>query len=154
MQIRAELVAESLVPQRVVDGRFQIAELFTGVVATTFEDITVEVTLPNELAQRVGQLNLAAGAALCFREQRENVRRKNVAADDRVVRWRFDLRLLDHVADFEPALSLKLTGNDSIALCFGRRHFHQRNDRPSRVFEHAAHLHQTRIVGEDHIVRQ
>ena len=48
-------------PQGIVDGRLQISQLLTGVVATSFEDIAIEVAALHELAQSVGELNLAAG---------------------------------------------------------------------------------------------
>ncbi|MCU1227689.1 MAG: hypothetical protein JWO97_573, partial [Acidobacteria bacterium] len=65
--------------QRVIDGRFQIAELLAGVVTLPFEDVAVEVARCRELAQRVGELNLAAGSFLRPLEEREDVRRKDVA---------------------------------------------------------------------------
>ncbi len=71
-------------PQGIVDGRLQISQLFTGVITTSFEDIAVEVAALHELPQSVGQLDLAAGAALGFFEQREDLRRQDVASDDGV----------------------------------------------------------------------
>ena len=63
-KVLGEVVAEHVVFQRVIDGRLQIAELLAGVVALALEDVAVEVAGAQQLAKRVGELNLAAGAAL------------------------------------------------------------------------------------------
>src|SRR5688500_7124476 len=95
----AELFSHRLVPQRVIDRRFQVSELFARIVAGTFEEVTVEITRSDELLQRVGDLNLATGASAGLREERENFRRKDVASNDRQTRWRIRLRLLHHPLD-------------------------------------------------------
>ena len=61
-----EVVGQRRMPERIVDGRFQIADLLAGVVALPLENHTIEVTLLHELAHGVGQLDLAAGAASCL----------------------------------------------------------------------------------------
>src|SRR5260221_3285823 len=99
LQVFAELAAEQRVTQGVVDGRLQVAELLAGVIALPFEDVAVEVARAHELAQRVGELDLAAGATLGLLQHGEDARRQDVAADDGVMRRRIDLRLLHHVAD-------------------------------------------------------
>ena len=70
------------------------------------------------------------------------------------MRRRIDLRLLDHVAHAEAPVPRHLAGHDAIAARLGGRHFHQGDDRPSRVLEDAAHLQETGGIGEDDIVRQ
>src|SRR5688500_18395335 len=98
--------------QRVVDRRFQVTQLLAGVIAAALEHVTVEVALANELAQRVGELNLTGGATLGFLEQRKDVRRKDVATDDRVPRRRVDLRFLDHVLHAEATVAEHVSGYD------------------------------------------
>src|SRR6266511_4260082 len=82
-EVLGEVVAEYVVFQRVINGRFQIAELLAGVVALPFEDVAVEAAVRlavslYKAAQRVGELNLAAGAALGRLEDREDLRRQDV----------------------------------------------------------------------------
>src|SRR6266542_1056104 len=129
-EVLGEVVAEYVVFQRVINGRFQIAELLAGVVALPFEDVAVEAAVRlavslYKAAQRVGELNLAAGAALGRLEDREDLRRQDVAADDRVVRRRVRLRLFDHVADFEEPIADELAGHDAVARGLLGRHFHE-----------------------------
>src|SRR5437762_14242992 len=62
-EVGPELGGECRVFERVVDGRLEVTELLTGVVALPFEDQAIEVAGAEELAQGVGQLDLAAGAA-------------------------------------------------------------------------------------------
>ena len=88
--------------QRVVDGRFEIADFFAGVVPLAFEHVAVKLALLHELPQRVGELDLASSAAAGLLQNREDLRRQDIAADDRVVRRRVALRLLDHVRDVKP----------------------------------------------------
>src|SRR5438105_7812175 len=152
--MHAELLAELRMPQRIVDRRLQVAELFTGVVAAAFEHVSVEIAAANELAQRIGQLNFATGAALRLREHGENLRRQDVASDDGVARRRIDLRLLDHLRDSKSSIAEHLAAYDSVARRLILRHFHQRDDGTSRLLEHASHLFETRLVGEDYIIRQ
>ena len=59
--------------QRIVDGRFEIADFLAGVVPLSFKHIAVEVAAPRQLAQRIGELNLAARSASCLFENRENL---------------------------------------------------------------------------------
>src|ERR1700680_4197193 len=101
--------------QRVVDGRLQVAELLAGVIAFSFENVSVEVALADQRAHRIGQLNLAARAALRLLKDRENLWRQNIAPDDRVPRRSVALRFLHHVRDAKAAVAFGGSGNDSIA---------------------------------------
>src|SRR5207248_1323752 len=95
-QVLGEVVAEHIVLQRVIDGRFQIPELLARVIALPLEDVAVEAAVrPHQAAQRVRELDLAAGAALGGLEDGKDLRREDVAADDGVVGRRIHLRLLD-----------------------------------------------------------
>src|SRR5436305_12177219 len=85
LEVSTKLIAEDGMAQRVVDGRFEITELFAGVVALAFEHVAVQIAGSHELAQRVGELDFAAGAALGFLQQRKNLRRQDVPSDDRVL---------------------------------------------------------------------
>src|SRR5438105_10135454 len=85
LQILAELGGQGRMSQRVVDGRLQIAELLPGVIALPFENVTVEIALPDQSAHRIRQLNLAPCAALRLLQNRKNLGRKNVTADDCVL---------------------------------------------------------------------
>ena len=39
-------------PQRVVDRRFQISDFFAGIVTAAFENVSVEVALPDQSPHR------------------------------------------------------------------------------------------------------
>jgi hypothetical protein len=78
------------------------------------------------LAQRrqpVGQLDLAALARLGLREDREDLRRQHVAADDRQPRRRRSgRRLLDQLADLQLARRHALAVDDAVHVLLPRRH--------------------------------
>ena len=154
MQVRAEVVAELRVAQRVVDRCFQVTQFLAGIVTAAVENVSIEIALPHQLAKRIGELNLAARSAFGLREDRKNLRRQNVATDDRVLRRRFDFRFLDHVAHAEAPVREHVACHDSVSRSLIGRNFHQRDDWTSRLFEHATHLQETRLVGEDHIIRK
>ena len=88
-EVRRELVGEVRPAQREVDDGFQEAELVAGVVADAFDLAGVDRPGLQQLAQAVGQLNLAGAIALGRGQRREDVGRQDVAADDRQVRRRF-----------------------------------------------------------------
>src|SRR6185436_19174780 len=72
-QVLGELAAEDLVLEREIDGGLQVTELLAGVVALSFEDVAVESAARlHQPAQRVRQLDLAAGAALRGLENRKD----------------------------------------------------------------------------------
>src|SRR4051794_39066443 len=113
LEVRAKLIAQRRMAQRVIDGRLEIAEFFAGVVTLPFEDVAVKRAGANELAQRVGELDFAARTAFRFFEQREDVGRQDVASDDRVARRRLHLRLLDHVRNVKATVAERVAGHDS-----------------------------------------
>ena len=85
VEVGRELVGEIGPPQREVHHRLQEPELVAGVVADALDLARVDRPRLQQLAQAVGQLNLAGAIALGRGERREDVRRQDVAADDREV---------------------------------------------------------------------
>ena len=105
-QIRRELLRQIGPPQREVHDGLQEAELVAGVVAHALDLAGVDRPRLEQLAQTVGQLDLAGPVALGRRERREDVGRQDVAADDGEVRRRLVARrLLDQIADAVDALA-------------------------------------------------
>ena len=73
---------------------------------TPFDLARVDRPRLQQLAQAVGQLDLAGAVALGRRQRREDVGRQDVAADDRQVRRRlFARRLLDEIAHLIDAVA-------------------------------------------------
>ena len=100
------LLGEIRPAQREVDHRLQESELVAGVVADAFDFAGVDRPRLQQLAQAVGQLDLAGAIALGRRQRREDIRRQHVAADDRQVGRRFVARrLLDQIAHLVDALA-------------------------------------------------
>ena len=98
-QVFRERLGEVRPPQREVDHRLQEPELVARVVADAFDLARVDRPRLQQLAQAVGQLNLAGAIARGRRERRKDVGRQDVAADDRQVRRRLVARrLLDQIA--------------------------------------------------------
>ena len=106
VEVGRELVGEVGPPQREVDHRLQEPQLVAGVVADALHLAGVDRPRLQQLAQAVGQLDLAGAVALGRRQRREDVGRQDVAADDRQVRRRFVARrLLDQIAHPVDALA-------------------------------------------------
>ena len=105
-EVGGELVRQIRPAQREVDHRLQEPELVAGVVADAFDLAGVDRPRLQQLAQAVGQLDLAGAIALGRGQRREDVRRQHVAADDRQVRRRLVARrLLDQIAHLVDALA-------------------------------------------------
>ncbi len=97
---RAQVVGERLreigPAQREIDDGLQEPELVARVVADAVDVAAVDRPILQQPAQAVGQLNLAGAIAGRRFERGEDVRREDVAADDREIRRRFlARRLLD-----------------------------------------------------------
>src|SRR5438477_11216076 len=114
LQIRVKLAGKRRMPQGVINSRFEIADLLAGIVTFSLEDVTIEITALHKLTKSVGELNLSSGAASGLFENWKDLRRQNVAADDRVSRRRIRLRLLNHVRDAIPPPAGALSANDSV----------------------------------------
>src|ERR1700733_8527428 len=98
----AEAGGDVLARQRVGDVGGEEADLGAAVETAALEFQAVEILRARERDHRVGQLNLAAGAAVLFRQQIENLRLQDVAAGDDEVRWRaLARRVLHHGGDRE-----------------------------------------------------
>src|SRR6267142_2996140 len=81
-QVRPELRRQVWPGQCDVDRGHEPAHRGAGVVAGALELIRVDRLLVHERLDRVGQLDLAAGAALGLLELVEDLRRQDVAPDD------------------------------------------------------------------------
>ena len=88
-EVLRELSGEVRPPQREIHHRLQEPQLVARVVADAFHFAGVDRPRLQQLAQAVGELDLAGAIALGLRERREDVGRQDVAADDRQVRRRF-----------------------------------------------------------------
>ena len=100
------LLGEIGPPQREVDHRLQESELVAGVVADALDLAGVDRPRLQQLAQAVGQLDLARPVALGRRQRGEDVGRQDVAADDRQVGRRLVARrLLDEIAHLVDAVA-------------------------------------------------
>ena len=104
LQILGELRREIRPAQREVHHRLQKPELVAGVVPDAVDLAAVDRAILQEPAHAVGQLDFTSAVALGGFEDRKDVRRQDVAADDRQIRRRFGARrLLHHVADLVDA---------------------------------------------------
>src|SRR5262249_8533848 len=80
-QVVVELGAEAFVLEAVLDGSLQIAELAAAIVTLAFEFECIHGLVAEQVGDRVGQLDLAAGAAAGVLEFRENGRRQQITSD-------------------------------------------------------------------------
>src|ERR1035441_1950817 len=79
--------------------RFQEAQLISGIVARAFEAVGVDRAAAQQVAQGVGELDFAAAAGVDCLQRTEDLRRQNVASDDRQVRWRFVLQIFSNLRE-------------------------------------------------------
>src|SRR4026207_1661651 len=94
--------------ERDVDGRLEPAHRRAGVVAGALELVGVDRLLLHECLDGIGELDLAAGAALGLLELVEDLGGQDVAADDREARWGVLLRrLLDDPAHAPEAAAVE-----------------------------------------------
>src|SRR4029450_11787303 len=105
LQVRPELGRQLRPLQRQLDRRLEPAHRRPAVVGRALELVAVDRLLLHQRLDGVRELDLAAGALLGLLELVEDLRREDVAADDRQVRRRIlRLRLLDEpVAPVEAA---------------------------------------------------
>src|SRR5205807_8917428 len=81
---------------------FEKAELVAGIVALAVKLERVNGTAAQEQPQRIGKLDLPARAWLHMGDRFENVRRQDIAPDDREIRRRIaGIRFLHQIADPE-----------------------------------------------------
>src|SRR5260221_515931 len=105
-----------------------------------------------ELSERVGELDLVAGAAADAREVVEHLGLQDVAADDAEVGRRLGgLRLLDDAAHLYEAAVILLDVEDAVAVGVLARHFHHCDDVAGGLVMRLDHLRQAGLVGEDEI---
>src|SRR5262249_32969258 len=88
-QVLSERATEVVTLQCELDGGFQETELITCVVPSAFELQTVDRPIAQQVFQRIGQLNLAAGAGLDRFDGGKDFRSKNVASDNSEIGRRF-----------------------------------------------------------------
>src|SRR5690606_17158403 len=100
LEVGAEILAELRMPQRILDGGAQIADLAAAVVPGAMERPDVHRLVREQRGDAVGQLNLAARASTGALELVEDGGCQHVTADDGEVRRRlFRPRLLDDLLD-------------------------------------------------------
>src|SRR5258705_8251656 len=81
LQEAGEVVADLGMAQAVIHRRLQVAELGAAVVALAGKAHRQHPLVPEQLRDRVGELDLAARARRDLVEQTEDARREHVAAD-------------------------------------------------------------------------
>src|SRR5438045_8910946 len=110
--------------------------------------------------QRIGQLDLTARSAWRLLELVEDLRREDVAADDRQVRGRLPgLRLFDEPADLaQPAvvdaLVDGLAGDHAVTARLLLRNFHHGDDRTVYLLVGVDELTDAWTIADDDVVRQ
>src|SRR5215471_4355340 len=86
LQVATELRGEIRALERHLHGRLEPAHRGAGVVAGPLELVAVDGLFLHQRLDGVGQLDLPAGPALGLLELVEDLRRQDIAADDRQVR--------------------------------------------------------------------
>src|SRR5881296_2418063 len=105
LKILAERLAKIVPAQGKFHRRLQEPQLVARVIAIAFETVGVDGPAAQQLLEPVGQLNLPARPRLDMSEALEDLRRQDVASDDREIRRRFRrLGLFHHVADSKQAV--------------------------------------------------
>src|SRR5207237_8365713 len=106
-----------------LDHGMEIAKLAAAVEAPAGEPHGKHAFLGEQSRNRIGELDLAAGAGCDGSEELEDARREHVAADDREVRGRFrGLWLLDDAVDARAVALHPLHRDDAVALGLIARH--------------------------------
>src|SRR5690242_19117889 len=104
--------------ERELDGRLEPAHRGAGVIAVALERVAEHALLVHQRLDGVGELDLAARAALRLLELLEDLGRQHVAPDHREVRRRvLGLRLLHQVRDAVRAVAAldRLARDDAVA---------------------------------------
>src|SRR5215472_5522300 len=98
--------------EREFDGGLQKPELVAGIVSRPFETKPIDRPVPQQMLERVGELDLAATSWLDAFDRCEYFWCQDVAADDGEIRRGFRrLRLLHHVANPEQAVFAGIVRN-------------------------------------------
>src|SRR6185312_12781179 len=136
------------------DVGLQESHLVAAVKAPTVEAQAVEwLVAAHELRQRIGELDLVAGAAADTGEMLEHLGLQDIAADDAQIRGRLGgRRLLHHAAHLDETAVILLDVEDAIAVCMLARHFHDRDDVAVGLLVHVDHLRQARLVRKDEVI--
>src|SRR6185369_5514407 len=129
-QVGAELGAELAVGERELDVGLQESLLAAAVVARALIAVGVHLFAAQQSGDAIGELDLAADAALLPRDLVEDARRQHVAPGDAEPRRR-DLGggLLDDLLDVDEPIARRLAGDDAVAAGMLRRHFLDGDDR-------------------------
>src|SRR6185436_6296447 len=108
-EVGAEGVADDGVVEREIDDRGEPSDRRARVVAVGAAEHPVEWAVCSLHTQRIGQLDLAAGAWLHPFELREDIGRQHVPADDdEIAGGVLDRRFLDERAHTDDAVSVEL----------------------------------------------
>src|SRR5215212_4852874 len=143
-----------------LDGRLQPAHRGSSVVPRSLELVGVDRLLFHERLDRVRQLDLATGASLRLLELVEDLRRQDVAADDRQVRRCVGGRgLLDDARHAPQAITVevrvvRLAVDDAVARDLLVRDTHDRDDRRVRPLVRVDQLADRRSVSDDDVIGQ
>src|SRR5687767_13575337 len=96
--------------------RLEVVELAAAVVTHAFEFVGEYVFFLEQRRDRVGELNLAAGAGGLVLKVMEDARREDIASDDAQRRRRvFGLRFLHDAADAVRRARLRFGAHDAVA---------------------------------------
>src|SRR5437867_5605183 len=137
LQVRAELVRKVRPRQRELDRRLQEAELVAGVIALAFEGKRVHRPPGAQGPEPARELDLAALVLAGLGENRKEIGREHIAADDREVGWRLGRRrFLDEVGDLVDVVAEEAAGDDAVPMDALWRHALDGDDRPAVSLEH------------------
>src|SRR4051794_14525030 len=123
LHLRAQTVAQIGARHAVGDVGAQEAGLGAAIVPLALELDAIEFLRLRQSDHGVGELDLAAGAALLGLENLEDFRLQDVPAGDRQVRWRGAFRrLLHHAVDLEHLAHALADAADAVLMGHVLRH--------------------------------